>query len=107
MRAELAQDSGAPNRLFDIPNLDERLLTWNDLIDMLQSCGRVCFELLLKENASEAQGIVQDINDYIHEHYREGLSIKMLAERFFLHPAYLGQLLIRKMALVSMNCYII
>ncbi|MEK4436583.1 response regulator [Paenibacillus sp. FSL K6-2862] len=96
MRAELAQDSGAPNRLFDIPNLDERLLTWNDLIDMLQSCGRVCFELLLKENASEAQGIVQDINDYIHEHYREGLSIKMLAERFFLHPAYLGQLLIRK-----------
>ncbi|MCG7381275.1 response regulator [Paenibacillus sp. ACRRY] len=96
MRAKLAEDAGDSNRLFDIPNLDERLLTLDDLIGMLQSCGRVCFELLLKENASETQGIVQDINDYIHEHYREGLSIKLLAERFFLHPAYLGQLLIRK-----------
>ncbi|MEO2202801.1 response regulator [Paenibacillus pabuli] len=96
MRARLAEESGASNRLFDIPNLDEGLLTFDDLIGMLQSCGRVCFELLLKENAFEAQGIVQDINDYIHVHYREGLTIKMLAERFFLHPAYLGQLLIRK-----------
>ncbi|MCM3781612.1 response regulator [Neobacillus mesonae] len=96
MGAQLAEDSGSLNRLFEIPNLDEVLLTLNDLIGMLQSCGRVCFELLLKENASETHGIVQDINDYIHLHYREGLTIKKLAERFFLHPAYLGQLLIRK-----------
>jgi two-component system response regulator YesN len=27
---------------------------------------------MLKENAFEAQGIVQDINDYFHAHYREG-----------------------------------
>ncbi|MCM3129157.1 response regulator [Paenibacillus provencensis] len=93
MGDQLAEDS---NLLFEIPNLDEVLLTLNDLIAILQSCGRVCFELLLKENACEALGIVQDINDYIHTHYREGLTIKKLAERFFLHPAYLGQLLIRK-----------
>ncbi|SDW04355.1 response regulator [Paenibacillus sp. PDC88] len=97
MGVQLGEDAGSPSSLlFDIPNLDEVLLTFNDLIVMLQSCGRVCFELLLKENAYEAQGIVQDINDYIHAHYREGLTIKKLAEHFFMHPAYLGQLLIRK-----------
>lgn len=96
MGEQMEKDSGPSNRLFEIPNLDEVLLTFDDLIGMLHSCGRVCFELLLKENAAEAQGIVQDINDYIHTHFREGLTIKLLAERFFLHPAYLGQLLIRK-----------
>ncbi|WP_211748172.1 response regulator [Paenibacillus sp. Marseille-Q4541] len=96
MGAQLTENSGDSNRLFEIPNLDEALLTFDDLIDMLQACGRVCFELLLKDNTYEAHGIVQDINDYIHVHFREGLTIKMLAERFFLHPAYLGQLLIRK-----------
>lgn len=96
MGAQMTQHSESSNRLFDIPNLDEVLLTFDDLLGMLHSCGRVCFELLLKENASEAQGIVQDINNYIHTHFRQGLTIKMLAEHFFLHPAYLGQLLIRK-----------
>ena len=96
MDKQMTQNSGIPNQLFEIPNLDEALLTFDVLMDMLYSCGRVCFELLLKENPAEAQGIVQDINDYIHVHFREGLTIKMLAEHFFLHPAYLGQLLIRK-----------
>ncbi|WP_454193819.1 response regulator transcription factor [Paenibacillus sp. Marseille-Q7038] len=96
MDKHMTQDLGISNRLFDIPNLDEALLTFDVLIGMLHSCGRVCFELLLKENPAETQGIVQDINDYIHAHFREGLTIKLLAEHFFLHPAYLGQLLIRK-----------
>ncbi|MFS0855640.1 response regulator [Paenibacillus taichungensis] len=95
MRAQMAEDS-ENYRMFEIPDLDEALLTFDDLIGMLHSCGRVCFEFLLKESVFEAQGIVQDINDYIHTHFREGLTIKLLSERFFLHPAYLGQLLIRK-----------
>jgi two-component system response regulator YesN len=95
MRVKLAEDSGN-YRLFEIPDLDEALLTFDDLIGMLNSCGKVCFEFLLKENVFEVQGIAQDINDYIHTHFREGLTVKLLAERFFLHPAYLGQLLKRK-----------
>ncbi|MBT2290760.1 response regulator [Paenibacillus albidus] len=96
MSTELDSGGESSGRLFDIPDMDEALLTFDDLIGMLRSCGRVCFELLLKESPAEPQGIVQDINDYIHSHFREGLTIKSLAERFFLHPAYLGQLLIRK-----------
>lgn len=96
MSMQMAKDRAFANRLFEIPNLDESLLTLEDLIGMLNSCGRVCFQLMHKENAAEAQGLIQDINDYIHTHYRESLTIKLLAEHFFLNPAYLGQLLIRK-----------
>ncbi|WP_160034889.1 response regulator [Paenibacillus sp. An7] len=96
MDKQLTRNAGILVQLFEIPNLDAAMLTFDVLIDMLYSCGRVCFELLLKENPAETQGIVQDINDYIHMHFRDGLTIKMLAEHFFLHPAYLGQLLIRK-----------
>lgn len=96
MSIAFEDDAKTSSRLFEIPNMNEALLTFDDLISMLRSCGKVCFELLLKENTSEPQGIVQDINEYIRGHFREALSIKMLAERFFLHPAYLGQLLMRK-----------
>lgn len=96
MSVQIAGDRGPSGYLFDIPNMDEALLTFDDMIGMLRSCGQVCFELLLKQSMIEPQGIVQDINDYIRSHFREGLTIKQLAERFFLHPAYLGQLLIRK-----------
>ncbi|MDY8025088.1 response regulator [Paenibacillus polymyxa] len=96
MSVHLASDREPSGYLFDIPNMDEALLTFDDMIGILRSCGQVCFELLLKQSMIEPQGIVQDINDYIRSHFREGLTIKQLAERFFLHPAYLGQLLIRK-----------
>ncbi|WP_018752441.1 response regulator [Paenibacillus sanguinis] len=95
MSGQMKQAAGPSPRLFDIPNLDEAL-TFDELIGMLRSCGRVCFDWLLQETSAEAQGIVQDINEYIGAHFRERLTIKRLAERFFLHPAYLGQLLMRK-----------
>ena len=93
---QMKKETDSSWKLFDIPDLNETLITFDDLMGMLRSCGRVCFDFLLKENTMESQGIVQYINEYIMTHYREGLTIKMLAERFFLHPAYLGQLLMRK-----------
>ena len=57
--------------------------------------GEACIKLLLLEQAGNLQGAVQDINDYIRAHYREGLTIKRLSEVFYLHPAYLGQLLLK------------
>lgn len=96
LRGQMEKEPESSWHLFDIPDLNEALITFDDLIGMLHSCGRVCFDLLLKENTLESQGIIHEINEYIMIHYREGLTIKMLAERFFLHPAYLGQLLMRK-----------
>ncbi|WP_059053354.1 response regulator [Paenibacillus senegalimassiliensis] len=95
MSGQMEQAAGPSHRLFDIPNLNEGL-NFDELIGMLRSCGRACFDWLLQETVAGAQGIVQDINEYMESHFRERLTIKMLAERFFLHPAYLGQLLMRK-----------
>lgn len=96
MIAQIESNPELSTELFDIPDMNDPLLTFGDLTGMLRSCGRACLSLLLKEGAAEPQGIVQEINEYIHQHFREGLTIKRLAERFFLHPAYLGQLLMRK-----------
>lgn len=96
MSAQIQSNPELSRDLFDIPYMNDPSLTLRDLTGMLRSCGRVCFALLLQESTIERQGIVQEINVFIQQHFREGLTIKLLAERFFLNPAYLGQLLMRK-----------
>jgi two-component system response regulator YesN len=62
----------------------------------LLACGEAVIELLLQERGRQSQDVVRDINHYIQEHYRESLTIQKLAEIFYLHPVYLGQLLIKR-----------
>ncbi|RRJ62560.1 response regulator [Paenibacillus oralis] len=71
-------------------------LTVEELLGELVSFGADGIHLLLEETFRSSRGIVQEINRYIGEHYREGLTIKKLAEVFYLHPVYLGQLLMKK-----------
>lgn len=66
------------------------------LLSRLLSCGERAIELLVREQNQKSHGIIREINQYIGEHYHESLSIQKLAEVFFLHPVYLGQLLIKK-----------
>ncbi|MGG6313620.1 response regulator [Paenibacillus macerans] len=70
--------------------------TMRELMNHLRSFGLECIDLLLEDKLQHSQGIVQDINGYIREHFRESLTIKKLAEVFYLHPVYLGQLLQKK-----------
>lgn len=79
-----------------IPEMRDSMITLNELISNLLSCGETMIELLLKEQNDRSQGIVHDINHYIEEHYRESLTIKKLSEVFYMHPVYLGQLLMKK-----------
>lgn len=72
------------------------LLTLNDVMGDLLSCGEECIDWLLSEQLKQSQGIIHAINSYIREHFAECLSIKKLAEVFYLHPVYLGQLLMKK-----------
>lgn len=81
---------------YDIPALSDTVMNLNDLIHHLLAFGRECIDGLSEDQARKSQGVVQKINDYIREHYREGLTIKKLAEVFYLHPVYLGQLLMKK-----------
>lgn len=79
-----------------IPEMLDPMITLKDLMRNLQLCGEACIDILVKEQHLKSQGIVHEINNYIEEHYREALTIKKLSEIFFLHPVYLGQLLIKK-----------
>ncbi|WP_249529469.1 response regulator [Paenibacillus brevis] len=80
----------------DFSALDASVMGLNEFLSLLLSFGDECIDLLSEEQELKSQGIVQEINEYIREHYREGLTIKKLAERFYLHPVYLGQLLMKK-----------
>lgn len=78
------------------PPRAQEVLTVEELLAALVSFGAESIDWLLEEISRSSQGIVQNINRYIGEHYREGLTIKKLAEVFYLHPVYLGQLLMKK-----------
>lgn len=81
---------------YDIPGNAAAACTLWELMDRIRSFGMACIDLLLEDKSQRSQGIIQNINAYIREHYREPLTIKKLAEVFFLHPVYLGQLLQKK-----------
>ncbi|WMT40793.1 response regulator [Paenibacillus sp. D2_2] len=59
------------------------VLNLDQLIGRLRASGMEVIDLLLKEQSQRAQGVIFEINQYIQEHYREGLTIKKLAEVFF------------------------
>ncbi|WHX48961.1 response regulator [Paenibacillus woosongensis] len=81
---------------YGLPGLSDSVLIMDDLLELLQTFGMDSIELLLREQSKQSQGIVQEINDYIREHYRERLTVKKLGEIFYMHPAYLGQLLLKR-----------
>ncbi|WP_342566529.1 response regulator [Paenibacillus sp. FSL R7-0345] len=79
-----------------LSELTSRLLTLERLMDYLLAAAEAGIGLLLQERGRRSHDVVRDINLYIREHYRESLTIQRLAEIFYLHPVYLGQLLIKK-----------
>ncbi|RCX16753.1 two-component system response regulator YesN [Fontibacillus phaseoli] len=79
-----------------LSGLSDAVLLLEDLMGYLLHCGKDTIDLMLQEQMRRSQGIIQEINEYIRGHYREALTIKMLSEIFYLHPVYLGQLLLRK-----------
>lgn len=81
---------------FRIPEILDSMLTLEELIHNLLSCGQESIDILQSEQDRRSQGIVQEINEYIQEHFHESLTIKKLAEIFYMHPVYLGQLLMKK-----------
>ncbi|MNJ42514.1 HTH-type transcriptional regulator YesS [compost metagenome] len=81
---------------YELPGLSDSVFIMDDLMNLLRSCGMDGIELLMMEQSRQSQGIVQEINEYIREHYRERITLKKLGEIFYMHPAYLGQLLLKK-----------
>ncbi|WP_145025366.1 response regulator [Paenibacillus sp. Y412MC10] len=81
---------------YDIPRISGTVMTLGDVMGDLLSCAEGCIDFFMREQQRQSQGIAQEIIDYVREHYREPLTIRKLAEVFYLHPVYLGQLLLKK-----------
>ena len=79
-----------------IAEIQQDMISLNGLLSRLLSCGETAIDLLVREQANKSHGVAGEINQYIGGHFRESLTIQKLAEIFFLHPVYLGQLLIKK-----------
>ncbi|CAG5091006.1 Two component transcriptional regulator, AraC family [Thermobacillus xylanilyticus] len=47
-------------------------------------------------HAPETGGIQAEVAEYLRAHYRRSLTIREIAERFYVHPVYLGQSFARK-----------
>ncbi|QUL54174.1 response regulator [Paenibacillus tritici] len=94
--AESAGEGHGPASSLEVSEIQQTMTPLSGLLSRLLSCGEKAIDLLVREQNYKSHGIVREINQYIGEHYQESLSIQKLAEIFFLHPVYLGQLLIKK-----------
>ena len=81
---------------YTVPELTGSVINLRDLMDTLQCCGEESIQRLIQEQDKQSQGIIQEIMKYIEEHYRERLTLKQLSELFYIHPVYLGQLLLKR-----------
>jgi two-component system response regulator YesN len=43
----------------------------------------------LKDNSS--RGVINDVEKYIKKHYMEDINLKLISEKFYMNPVYLGQ----------------
>lgn len=93
---ELPDQAAKLQSKYDIPGMASATSSLRELMGRIHAFGMECIDGLLKDKAERSQGVIQDINAYIREHFREPLTIKKLAEVFYLHPVYLGQLLQKK-----------
>ncbi|CAM3920551.1 response regulator [Cohnella lubricantis] len=57
------------------------------LISFCLNCQSAVFEL----QGRQTGGTLAKVAEYLRHHYKESLTIKEIAERFYLHPVYLGQ----------------
>jgi len=77
----------------------EPIIGWHDLNLTPQELKRL-FEAFVAESAERlasrrkefAKGGVQKVKAFIEANYRENMSLKSIAARFFMNPVYLGQL---------------
>ncbi|CAM4479895.1 response regulator [Paenibacillus xylanexedens] len=68
------------------------MLSMEENIEHLCEFSLMCAEKLKEQQKSNAMGVLAKIEAFIHEHYRENISLKLLGEQFYMNSAYLGQI---------------
>jgi len=77
----------------------EPLLGWQDLCITPGELKRLltaflleCSQWLAKYRRDGARGTIAKVKAYIEHHYRDNISLKQIAAKFYMNPVYLGQL---------------
>ncbi|MBY0203743.1 response regulator transcription factor [Paenibacillus cucumis (ex Kampfer et al. 2016)] len=68
------------------------MLSMEENIENLCHFSYTCAEKLKERQKWNAMGVLARVEAYIHEHYMENVSLKLLGEHFFMNSAYLGQI---------------
>ncbi|MBD0382939.1 response regulator transcription factor [Paenibacillus sedimenti] len=90
---------GDPQSLLRMNGIAELESSAMSLYEMFRLLRRFCLQSLEELRAlrdNQSRGIIHEINAYMKNHYCESLTIKELAEKFYIHPVYLGQLFAKK-----------
>jgi two-component system response regulator YesN len=90
---------------YNLRQLDQKKTTPQELKRILQNyCAECCVYLKsLKDRDSQIN--IYKIEEYLRENFKRNLTIKEIAKNFYLHPAYLGQLFLKKFG-ISFNEYL-
>lgn len=68
----------------------------DELAASLLAISLQCIDALAELRKKSSSGTIDRIDQYIRQHYREALTVKEIAARFYVHPVYLGQAYSRK-----------
>ncbi len=93
--------NGVPDPLqakgrIDRLNLDRTKATLADWERILQDYAAECCRYLQALHERNSQPNIYQIEEYIKQNFKHNLTIKEIAKNFYLHPAYLGQLFMKK-----------
>ncbi len=78
---------------------------YNEIKDNIKSFSHNCAKYINNLKQNQSCGILSDVEKYIHKNYNRKITIKEVASRLFINPAYLGQIFKRKYG-VSFNDYL-
>ncbi|MCL6589359.1 MAG: response regulator [Firmicutes bacterium] len=102
------EKNGAPAALLEKYNLnraDNKPATPQELKCTLQSYCAECCGYLKSLKDRDSQINIYKIEEYLRENFQRNLTLKEIARNFYMHPAYVGQLFIKKLG-ISFNEYL-
>lgn len=102
---EMRGDPAGLLQKYPISNMDWRKTTLAELKRMLKSYAAECCLYLQALQDRNSQADIYQIEAYIRENFKQNLTIKEVSKRFYMHPAYFGQLFHKKFGL-SFNEYL-
>lgn len=86
---------------------DIQVFSWEDIWNTICGIYRQCLEqIMIQRKSANTNMIVEQTYNYIHDHYRENISLETIAELFFINKEYLARIF-RKKYNMSIGQYII